>query len=855
MPQKLDLETRPARILVADDEPDLEVLFRQMFRKELRRKEFSFVFVYNGRAALEKLAEDPEFDMVLSDIRMPDMDGLTLLKQLRANYPLLATVMVTAYGDMINIRKAMNEGAFDFISKPIQYSDVMATIRKTLNHVKELRDLDRHRREEAQAQERLVAELRKVDRLKDEFLANTSHELRTPLNAIIGLTETLLHNEDENLSVEARQNLRLMLYSGQRLTNLINDLLDFSKLKNDDLSLVPKSISPYEMVELTFRLTETLLGGKDVRLVNELPKGVPAIHVDEYRLQQILINLVGNAIKFTERGSITVAAYVEDDWMRLSVNDTGSGIADTQLDTIFEPFYQADGSEERHYGGTGLGLSITRKLVELHGGKIGVRSKEGEGTTFWFTLPLSQRDAEPLEGFTFTIAKPITMTESADFEALPPNEDLDRVSQRLVELEPQSFHLLAVDDDAVNLRVLEQHLKDFQVTRVQRGADAIKLIEEGRRFDLVLLDVMMPQVSGIQVCRKIRSLYGPHELPVLLLTAKNQVGDLVSGLVAGANDYLTKPLSRAELIARVHTHLELLQTTRQLRSAQDEARENARAAGKAKFATSVLHNIGNILNSMNVSMKNISKVINNSRLNGFHKANRILEENKVNLANLFEQAGKGEQLVDYYQHLGSLLQKENNDMLDELENAEKKITLMKDIIETQQYYAKEDQNLLPVQLDLAVEESIAVQKEMLEGYGVELKSQFRCDTPVMAHQAVLVHILVNLIKNAIEAMEQAETRVLTIETGLNEEGQPFCRISDTGIGIENMDDIFQHGFTTKKYGHGYGLHYCAKAMEAMGGSMSADSEGKHRGAQFQMLFQPYQFRTVRHDAQQQLHAT
>ncbi|CAM2006284.1 ATP-binding response regulator [Acanthopleuribacter pedis] len=852
-PQELDLEAKPARILVVDDEPDLEVLFRQMFRKETRNKIFSFTFVYNGRQALDKLDEDDQFDLVLSDIRMPDMDGLTLLSKIRQRFPLLATVMVTAYGDMVNIRKAMNGGAFDFISKPIQYADLKATIQKTLKYVHELRDLHRHRLEEERARERMVTELRKVNDLKDAFLANTSHELRTPLNGIIGLVESLLRGSGGDFSSEARRNLQVVLYSGQRLAQLINDLLDFSRLRKNELSLYLKPISPFALVDLVLSIMEPLVGDRDLSLVNELPKGIAAVRVDEYRIQQVLINLIGNAVKFSEQGRVTVSAMVEDDWMRISVSDQGPGIPEERQADIFEPFQQGDGSAQRDFGGTGLGLSISRDIVTKHGGEIGLRSKLGEGSQFWFKVPLAGEDAQPLEGFEIALSKPVDLVgapeefmESADpaVSTAPVGETLNR---RLAGLQTDNYQILAVDDDAVNLQVLEQHLAGFQVTKVSRGAEAVELIEDGNMFDLVLLDVMMPQMSGIEVCQRIREVYGPHELPVLLITAKNQVADLVAGLEAGANDYLTKPISATELIARVHTHLQLLITTRQLRSAQEEARTNARAAGKAKFATSVLHNIGNILNSMNVSMKNIGRVVNGSRVDGLHKANRILDENSGNLPEFFANDEKGEQLLQYYRHLGNLLQKENDDVVEELDNAEKKIGLMKDIIETQQYYSKEKKSLTTVNLDIAVEESLAVQKDLIDERGVKLQVDFKCDIPIMAHQAVLVHVLVNLIKNAVEAMDAVEERRLLIETGTRDEDVPFFRITDSGEGIVNTEEIFQHGFTTKKYGHGYGLHYCMKAVESMNGEMKVASEGKGKGATFELAFKPFLGGDLRHD--------
>jgi CheY-like chemotaxis protein len=252
-------EQIPAKILVVDDESDLEILFRQMFRREIRKSEMSFAFVHNGQQALDKLALENDFDMVLSDIRMPQMDGLTLLAKLNKEYPTLKAVMVTAYGDMENIRRAMNGGAFDFISKPIQYHE--ATIEKTLNHVKELKELHRAREERIQAQARLVTELRKLDKMKDEFLANTSHELRTPLNGIIGIVESLLA---EAASDKARANLELVLQSGKRLAHLVNEILDFAKLKNDGYSLRREPLRLDRTIRAVLQLSEPLAREKNL---------------------------------------------------------------------------------------------------------------------------------------------------------------------------------------------------------------------------------------------------------------------------------------------------------------------------------------------------------------------------------------------------------------------------------------------------------------------------------------------------------------------------------------------------------------------------------------------------------------
>ena len=588
----------PAKILVVDDESDLEILFRQMFRREIRKHEMAFSFVHNGQQALDKL-ESEQFDMVLSDIRMPHMDGLTLLSRLNKTYPMLKAVMVTAYGDMENIRKAMNGGAFDFISKPIQYHDLKATIEKTLNHVKELQELQRAREEKVEAQARLVEELRKLDKLKDEFLANTSHELRTPLNGIIGIVESLLQNAKEPGVAE---NLNLVLQSGKRLAHLVNEILDFSKLRNEHFALKRQVLSITPIVANVLGLSEPLALAKGLSLVNEVGAGLPDVNGDDFRLQQIIHNLVGNAIKFTSQGSVTVRAAVDEDFLRISVTDTGMGIAPEKHGEIFEAFLQGDGDATRSFDGTGLGLSITRHLVAMHGGEIELVSDIGQGATFSFTLPIAGTDKVPASDSVQAIRALNTFEDQAQNRLTKRTETLEhaevtssfraphmpaapsrpRDGRLGIGEKPADHHIMVVDDNPINVQVLVNHLHEYRVSRASNGQEALSLMER-EHFDLILLDVMMPGLSGYEVCARIRQTYSTNELPVLLITAKNQTKDLVMGLESGANDYITKPFAMKELLARVKTHLQLALLTKNLKNAQAIALENARAAGKAGF--------------------------------------------------------------------------------------------------------------------------------------------------------------------------------------------------------------------------------------------------------------------------------
>ncbi len=417
-------------------------------------------------------------------------------------------------------------------------------------------------RERELEQERTVSEkLRNLDRLKDEFLANTSHELRTPLNGIVGLTESLIDGATGPLPEATVENLSMVAAAGKRLAFLVNDLLDFSRLKNRDLALRSRPVDLRTLADLVFVLLRPLAERKGLRLLNAIPEGTPLALGDEDRLQQVLYNLIGNAVKFTESGGVRVEAALRGDRLEVAVRDTGIGIPADKLEDIFHPFEQADGSTARQYGGTGLGLSISRKLVELHGGTLRAASVPGTGSAFAFTLPLAEEGSGP-DTTPRTGSPPAPGREIAKLR--DPLEIAPPVAPRsTAELAPDAaagpVRILIVDDEPVNLQVLANQLsiQRFTVAQALNGPEALRILEEDGPFDLILLDIMMPRMSGYEVSRKVRETHPAHLLPIIMLTAKNQVTDLVEGLAAGANDYIAKPFSKHELLARIKTHLHL----------------------------------------------------------------------------------------------------------------------------------------------------------------------------------------------------------------------------------------------------------------------------------------------------------
>ena len=465
---------------------------------------------------------------------------------------------------------AFSEGKFDQ-KVNLQRTDELGILADAFN------SMAKQLRESFTTLETKNAELQQLDKLKDEFLANTSHELRTPLNGIIGIAESLVDGATGQLPDKTIANLALIVSSGRRLSNLVNDILDFSKLSHNNMELEIKPIGMREITEVVMTLSQPLIGKKSLELINAISPEVPLVDADENRMQQILHNIIGNAIKFTEKGTVIVSAEVvnsssellqegytkivqshksstQNQQLAITIADTGIGIPEDKIERIFKAFEQADGSTAREYGGTGLGLAVTKQLVELHQGEIWVFSKVGEGSKFIFTLPISQDQTQGNQYISPTSV--INKIQNSPVN----NSSIElSISMENIDASSNDLKIMIVDDEPVNIQVLINNLSvlKYDVTQASNGFEALEIIENGFRPDLILLDVMMPRMSGYEVCQIIREKFPAIELPIVMLTAKNQVTDLVEGFNSGANDYLSKPFSKGELLARIKTHIRL----------------------------------------------------------------------------------------------------------------------------------------------------------------------------------------------------------------------------------------------------------------------------------------------------------
>ncbi|QOR66903.1 response regulator [Cytobacillus suaedae] len=403
--------------------------------------------------------------------------------------------------------------------------------------------------------EQKTKEIIMSSKYKSEFMANMSHELRTPLNSLLILTQMLMENKEQNLTDKQLEYVNTVFTSGHDLLQLINDILDLAKIESGKMEILEGEVFIEDIVHSLQRQFMPVARSKGIIFTFTQDSELPAIiYTDEQRLNQILKNLLSNAFKFTEKGQVQVqishTIQNDDSFIAFSITDTGIGIAKDKVTAIFEAFTQADGTTSRKYGGTGLGLSISQELARLINGSISCESTENKGSTFTLYIPLGEGIKQnEVKNEVVTVPIPGVDTKDAVYHEVAATKEQPLLNGKRV---------LVVDDDMRNVFALTSSLEaaGMQVTFAENGKDAIRKLQEQQETDIVLMDIMMPEMDGYEAMRVIKNMKEFENLPIIALTAKAMKDDRQKCIDAGASDYISKPVNLEQLfsIIRVWLH-------------------------------------------------------------------------------------------------------------------------------------------------------------------------------------------------------------------------------------------------------------------------------------------------------------
>ncbi len=535
MSSKQTTDVSRGKILVVDDRPENLLAVTAA----LKHIDAEIINASSGNEALALMLRH-QFALVLLDVQMPEMDGFEVASLMRENESTrqVPIIFVTALNkDDAYVFRGYQNGAVDYLFKPLNVEILQAKVQIFLDLERQKRELDIARREADAA-----------NLAKSEFLANMSHEIRTPMTAILGFAETLLTEGDISRAPPQRvEAIRTIIRNGEHLLTLINGILDLSRIEAGKLRLENMACEPLQLAREVISLMRVRADAKRLPLALRCIGSIPqTIHTDPTRLRQILINLVGNAIKFTEVGQVRLElSLVESDGanplLKCDVHDSGIGMTEDQMGQLFTAFTQVDASTTRKFGGTGLGLAISKRLAEMLGGDIAVTSLPQQGSVFSATLATGPLDDVPM----------------VDLGQTDIHGDVAEEQRALVEEELPSLHcrVLLAEDGLDNQRLISFLLEKAgaEVTLAENGQIACDRTIEARRngepFDVILMDMQMPVLDGYDATRRVRD-EGYHG-PIIALTAHAMDGDRQKCLEIGCDDYASKPIDRRQLLALV----------------------------------------------------------------------------------------------------------------------------------------------------------------------------------------------------------------------------------------------------------------------------------------------------------------
>lgn len=557
------------RVLVVDD----SLITLKLMRRYLSQGPYVVETAIDGETALNLINKSPEFDLVILDVMMPGLNGIEVCRKIREKYSLfeLPVLFLTALKETEDIVRGFEAGANDYLSKPFNIEELLART-KTLIKIKRLtrsntilheamliknmfvKKLQREIEEREKVEKQLIEAKELADtanRLKSDFVANMSHEIRTPMNSILGFSELL----KDSIKLEKNKDyLDAIISSGKNLMTLINDILDLSKIEADRIELQFEAVDIRKLFREVYQIFTLKANEKNLDYKFGIADNLPEeLIMDEARIRQIMLNLIGNAVKFTDEGyvRIDISAVDPDEkkkqtGLMIEVSDSGIGIHEEEKELIFEAFRQQSGQSIKSYGGTGLGLTITKRLVEMMGGRIEVESEYQKGSVFRINLP------------------GISIAESSE----------EIVSQKIDNSDQIRFTgatVLIAEADKQSRKLLREFLagRNLDIIESTEGIETLEKILQVQP-DIALLDMRLPGLDGFQCIKKIKSTPEISEIPIVGLTSLVMESDLRKIEESGFDSYIKKPLLKKDLIEELKKHLDWSVAKSEIDSAQDK---------------------------------------------------------------------------------------------------------------------------------------------------------------------------------------------------------------------------------------------------------------------------------------------
>ncbi|MDM8541546.1 response regulator [Desulfococcaceae bacterium HSG9] len=526
-------------ILLVDDRPEN----LQALEGVLESPELNLVKVLSGEDALRQLLKH-DFALILLDVRMPGLDGFQTAELIQGrektrNVPI---IFVTAeYKSIEHVIQGYALHAIDYIVKPFNRQILKAKVSVLVELYKNRKQVEQQAEQlhkSIQHIEKANLRLQEAESARSRFLSSMSHELRTPLNGILGFTDLLSEQFFGPLNEKQLTYVNQIDSSGKHLLDLINDLLDMAKIDAGAVELEPSKFNIAEAIQTTTTMMKMLFKKKNITLATMIEPELPDITADLRKCKQVIINLLSNAVKFTpEDGRIEIRVTMPwNGFLKIEVSDTGIGIEKDQTEKIFSEFHQADRVRDEQLGGTGLGLALAKRLVELHLGEINVESEVGKGSVFWFSLPLNT--PQPEEG----------AQEQAQKASEPKEETVPSTGH--------GFRILVAEDNDTNLKMVLDMLsvQEHEVIVARNGQEAVDLAKQ-HKFDLILMDMRMPVMDGLEATRRLREMPELEDIPIIALTASAGTEAAEEQIAAGCTEHLAKPIRTKELFEALARYL------------------------------------------------------------------------------------------------------------------------------------------------------------------------------------------------------------------------------------------------------------------------------------------------------------